>query len=108
MEKLTEYLINNFDKVKIHSTYIDKGDVFVALAGKNNHGNNFIQVAIRKGAKYIITDQKPDSNSQNKKIIIVKNSLNFLKEISIKKRKLYNGKVIGITGSMAKLVLRKI
>ena len=107
MKKLIEYLINNFDKVKIHSNYIDKGDVFIALAGKNNHGNNFIQVAIRKGAKYIITDQKPDLNSQNKKIIIVKNSLKFLKEISIKKRKLYNGKVIGITGSIGKTSIKE-
>ena len=78
MKKLTEYLINNFDKVKIHSNDIDKGDVFVALAGKNNHGNDFIQLAISKGAKYIITDQKPDLNSHNKKIIVVKNSLKFL------------------------------
>ncbi len=107
MKKLTEYLINNFDKVKIHSNYIDKGDVFVALAGKNNHGNNFIQIAIKKGAKYIITDQKPDLNSKNKKIIIVKNSLKFLKAISIKKRKLYNGKVIGITGSIGKTSIKE-
>ncbi len=107
MKKLTEYLINNFDKVKIHSSYLDKGDVFVALAGKNNHGNDFIQVAIKKGAKYIITDQKPDLNSRNKKIIVVKNSLKFLKEISIKKRKLYNGKVIGITGSIGKTSIKE-
>ena len=107
MKKLTEYLINNFDKVKIHSKYIDKGDVFIALAGKNNHGNDFIQVAIKKGAKYIITDQKPDLNSRNKKIILVKNSLKFLKEISIKKRKLYNGKVIGITGSIGKTSIKE-
>ena len=39
MKKLTEYLINNFDTIKIHSNNINKGDVFLALAGKNNHGN---------------------------------------------------------------------
>ena len=107
MKKLNKYLINNFDKIKIHSNHIKKGDVFLALAGKNNHGNDFIQVAIKKGAKYIITDQKPDLNSRNKKIIVVKNSLKFLKEISIKKRKLYNGKVIGITGSIGKTSIKE-
>ena len=71
MKKLTEYLINNFDKVKIHSKYIDKGDVFIALAGKNNHGNDFIEAAIKNGAKYIITDQKPNLNSREEKIIVV-------------------------------------
>ena len=46
MKKLTEYLINNFDKIKIHSNNINKGDVFLALAGINNHGNDFIEDAI--------------------------------------------------------------
>ena len=48
MKKLTEYLINNCDKIKIHSNNINKGDVFLALAGENNHGNNFIEAAVKK------------------------------------------------------------
>ena len=47
MKKLTEYLINNFDKVKIHSNQINKGDVFISLAGKHNHGNDFIRDAFK-------------------------------------------------------------
>ena len=80
MKKLTEYLINNFDKIKINSNDINKGDVFLALAGKNSHGNNFIQYAIKNGARYIITDKRPDLILHNKNIIIVQNSLQFLKE----------------------------
>ena len=56
MKKINEYLISNSDKIKIHSNHIKKGDVFLALAGKNNHGNVFIDDAIKNGAKYIITD----------------------------------------------------
>ena len=107
MKKLTEYLINNFNKIKIHSNNINKGDVFLALAGINNHGNDFIEDAIKNGAKYIITDRKPDLKSYNENIIIVKNSLDFLKKISVEKRKLYNGKVIGITGSIGKTSIKE-
>ena len=64
MKKLTEYLISNFDKVKIHSNYIDKGDVFVALAGKNNHGNNFIQIAIKNAIKDGVPIEKVMSNGE--------------------------------------------
>ena len=80
MKKLTEYLINNSDKIKINSNNINKGDVFLSLAGKNNHGNDFIQDAIKNGARYIITDKKPDLTHQNENIIIVQNSLHFLKK----------------------------
>jgi len=99
--------MNNFDKIKIHSNQINKGDVFLALAGKKNHGNDFIEDAIKKGASYIITDKKIDINSHNENIVVVKNSLHFLKKISVEKRKLYNGKVIGITGSIGKTSIKE-
>ena len=83
MKKLTEYLINNFDKVKIHSNQINKGDVFLALSGKKNHGNDFIEDAIKNGARYIITDKKTDINSHNENIVVVQNSLHLLKKISV-------------------------
>ena len=107
MKKLTKYLIYNFDKIKIHSDNIIKGDVFLALAGKNNHGNDFIEDAIKNGASYIITDLQTDLSTHNKNIITVQNSLQFLKEISVEKRKLYNGKVIGITGSIGKTSIKE-
>ena len=107
MKKLTQYLINNFDKIKIHSNQINKGDVFLALAGKKNHGNDFIEDAIKNEVKYIITDRKPDLKSYNENIIIVQNSLEFLKKISVEKRKLYNGKSLVLLEVLAKLVLRK-
>ena len=99
--------MNNFDKIKIHSNQINKGDVFLALAGKKNHGNDFIEDAIKKGARYIITDKKIDINTHNENIVVVQNSLHFLKKISVEKRKLYNGKVIGITGSIGKTSIKE-
>ena len=51
---IENYLIDNFNKLKINSKEIKKGDVFTALQGKNNHGNIFIEQALIKGVKYVI------------------------------------------------------
>ena len=57
---IEDYLINNKNKLKINSNDILSGDVFVALQGKNNHGNIFVGKALDNGARFIITDRKSD------------------------------------------------
>ena len=39
---IKNYLITNFGKLIINSKNIKKGDVFIALQGKNTHGNDFV------------------------------------------------------------------
>ena len=104
MLKLRKYLLENFNTVKINSKDIQRGDVFIALKGEKKHGNEYILEAINNGAKYIVTDLyfKKDN-----KIIIVKHVLNFLFEVAKEKRKLYKGKVIGITGSVGKTSVKE-
>ncbi len=99
------YIISRRNKVKISSKEIIEGDIFLALKGKNFHGNKFIKSSIKKGAKFCITDNK--NFTENKKIIYVKNIYNYLNNLAIKKRSLYKGKVIGITGSAGKTTLKE-
>lgn len=103
--KIEKYIYNKYNLVKIDSRNIKKGDIFLALRGNNNHGNEFILNAIKNGAKYCITDKK--FNSNNKQIIFVENTLNFITSIAQKKRFSYKGKVIGITGSAGKTTLKE-
>ena len=59
LNKIIEnYLVNNKNKLKINSNDILNGDVFIALQGTKTHGNNYVTQAIKKGARYIITDKK--------------------------------------------------
>ena len=103
--KFEKYVISKRDKLKISSKDIKKGDIFIALKGKNFHGNKFIKSSINKGARYCLTD---NSNfTQNEKVIFVKNIFNYLNELAIRKRELYKGKVIGITGSAGKTTLKE-
>ena len=90
--KFEDYLISTYDRIKISSNDIKKGDIFLALKGKKYHGNKFIDLSLNKGAKYCITDKK--YNGKSTKVILVDNVLKFLTKIAIRKRSLYKGKVV--------------
>ena len=105
--KLTNYIFNNSNKIKIHSKDIKKNDIFLALRGKKYHGNKFIGDAFNLGAKYCITDKKITNSKEKDKILFVENIYLYLKKISVQKRSLFNGEVIGITGSAGKTSLKE-
>ena len=107
IEKIEKYIISSKNKLKINSKDIKKNDIFIALKGSNNHGNKFINKAFTAGAKYCVTDKTFNQINNNKKILLVKDIFTFLKELSIKKRLFYDGKVIAITGSAGKTSLKE-
>lgn len=105
ISEFEKYILKKSNKVKISSKEINKGDIFLALKGKNFHGNQFINSSLRRGAKYCLTDNK--NFTKNSKIIYVNNVINYLNNLALKKRDLYKGKVIGITGSAGKTTLKE-
>lgn len=104
---IDKYIIQSSNKIKINSKDIKKNDVFISLQGVTNHGNKYINDAINSGAKYCVTDRKINLINAQKKILLVKNTFNFLEELSIKKRSIFDGDVIGITGSAGKTSLKE-
>ena len=103
--KFEKYVILKKNKIKISNKDIKKGDIFLALKGKNIHGSKFIQSSIKKGAKFCVTDNVKFAN--NKKVVFIENIIHYLISLAKIKRKLYNGKVIGITGSAGKTTLKE-
>ncbi len=99
------YLISNHNKVKFSSKDIKKGDVFLALKGKNFHGNKFIKSSFKKGARFCVTDN--DDYDYNEKIIYTKNIYQYLTDLAKRKRGVYKGEVVGITGSAGKTTLKE-
>ena len=97
-------IINELKKnnclIKIDSREIKKGDIFVALKGLKDHGYNYIEHAIKQKAKYVISE-KYNPKYKNK-IFRVSNCIETIKKIANYKRKIYSGRVIGITGSAGK------
>ncbi len=106
-EKIYKYIFNSSNKIKINSKDIKKNDIFLALKGKKYHGNRFISDAFESGAKYCITDKKYTDYKKKENILFVENIYSYLKNISIQKRSLFNGEVIGITGSAGKTTLKE-
>ena len=96
----------NYDQ-EINSQNILPGDIFIALAGKNAHGNEYILDALNNGAKYIVTDKLLTNKLISKNILVVDNALNFLFNLATYKRSLFNGKIIGITGSVGKTSVKE-
>ena len=103
---IENYLIDNFDKIKKSSKEIKKGDVFIALQGKNYHGNDFLSKALTNGAKYIITDKEIEVKTLSN-ILQVNDILIHLLKIANKKRNKFNGKIIAITGSIGKTTIKE-
>ena len=106
-DKIKKYIFNNSNKIKINSKDIKKNDIFLALNGKKNHGNKFLVDAFKFGAKYCITDKKYKNSEKTDNILFVENIYSYLKKISVQKRSLFNGEVIGITGSAGKTSLKE-
>ena len=107
MNNIIKYILNNSEKVKIHSNDISDGDVFLALQGNKNHGNNFINKALDCGAKYVLTNKMLDKKFQNSNILYIRELLNFLLKIASQKRSLYKGNIIAITGSVGKTSVKE-
>lgn len=93
------------DNFIIDSRKIAKDDIYVAIVGENNDGNQYVESALEKGAKaVIISDTKylDVDKYKDKTIVIVKDTLKCLQELAKYKRSMYQGKVIAITGSVGK------
>ncbi len=99
------------DQITIDSRrIISKHSLFVALSGSNFDGHAFVRAAFRSGAKaalvrkeYVGEDFGPD-----KVLIRVDEPLRTLQEIAGAYRKKMQAKVIGITGSFGKTMLKDL
>ena len=109
--KILKSMINlnkfeNFHGLAIDSREVKKNNLFLTIKGKNNNGISFISKALKKGAKYIITNKK--IKKFKKKIIKVNNVIKFLNEFATQKREYSSAKIIAITGSAGKTSLKNL
>ena len=110
IENLTDKVIigdTNIDinKIEYNSQKIEQNDIFVAIKGYKEDGNDYIKEAVEKGAVCIVTEDELNVNElPNITIVRVQNSRIALSLIASKyydfpARKL---KLIGITGTKGK------
>lgn len=91
------------NEIKTDTRKINKGDIFVALNGKNYDGHEFIGEALRKGAVACIVEY-----GDNEKCIEVDNSIYALYSLGNYMRNKYNIPLIAITGSNGKTTTKEL
>ena len=93
----------DFKDIVFNSKDIKKGDVFLPLKGENHDGHKFISEAYSLGAICVVSEKK----IENQNYILVENTNTFLEKIARKQRNLFDGLVIGITGSNGKTTTKE-
>ncbi|WP_440909119.1 UDP-N-acetylmuramoyl-L-alanyl-D-glutamate--2,6-diaminopimelate ligase [Candidatus Pelagibacter sp.] len=95
------------NKITINSKEVKKNDIFFAIKGKKNDGHKFLADALNKKASLVVVN-KTQRNIKSSRQIKVKDTLNFLTDISQEYRKNLKTKLITITGSSGKTSLKDL
>ena len=90
----------------IDTRSIKKDCLFIALKGNNFDGNDYVEIALKEGAKYCISDREAVCNNTN--IFYTEDSLLFLQNLALQHRRRFNIPVLGITGSNGKTSTKEL
>jgi murE/murF fusion protein len=107
IKKLTKKNKLGFEGVSINSKKIKKGNLFIAIKGKNYDGNVFAKEALTNKANYCVVQKNINKLDKNK-LIKYPNTKIFLNKLAVLKRNHINTKVIAITGSSGKTTLKTL
>jgi alanine racemase len=86
-----------------------EGLAFFAIRGVNHDGHKFIDQLFKRGVRIFIVESFPSDliNYYDCAFIKVRNTIEALQNLAAYKRKQFGGKVIGITGSTGKTIVKE-
>ena len=91
-----------FSGISFDSSNVKKNDIFFAIKGNRVDGNDFIEAAIKKGSKIIISEKKINKFQKGIFYIQTKNIRKLLAEVSFKIYKKKPKNLIAVTGTNGK------
>lgn len=92
--------------ISIDTRTMKKGEIFICIKGDKYDANDFIDIAIKKGVKAIITDKKVDL--EGIPVIVVENVIESMQKLAEFYLKKMNVKVIAVTGSTGKTTTKNM
>ena len=92
----------NFSGIAFDSSKVKKDNIFFAIKGEKFDGINFVEDAIKKGAKIIISEKKLVKKRKNIITLLSPNVRKLLAEISYKILKKKPKKLVAVTGTNGK------
>ncbi len=93
--------------VSIDTRSLAKNDIFFALKGENFDANAFVDDALKKGAKYVVFDDKT-RYKEDKRYILVDDALETLQQLAHFHRNFLQIPVLAITGSNGKTTTKEL
>lgn len=97
--------------ISIDSRTLKRGDVFIALRGKNFDGHSFLDEAFKKGAAAAIVSREKKAHLSGGKpyiLIGVDDTKKALEKLAFTLREKFKGKVIAVTGSNGKTTTKEM
>jgi UDP-N-acetylmuramoyl-tripeptide--D-alanyl-D-alanine ligase len=88
--------------VSIDSRTVAPGDLFVALAGPNHDGHEYVAAAFAKGGAAAVVQRVPAEVSANAPLIIATDTLAALNDLAAAARARAGGRIVAVTGSVGK------
>ncbi len=105
--KFSSSLSENFESISIDSRQVKKGDFFLALAGENFDGHDFIEEAFENGAAACLISN-PNFFESDKNFILVENTLDTLQTIAKEHLASMPCVKAALTGSNGKTTVKEI
>ncbi|MGB3143450.1 MAG: UDP-N-acetylmuramoyl-tripeptide--D-alanyl-D-alanine ligase [Maribacter sp.] len=99
-------LFLKYPNISTDTRKIKENDIFFALKGDNFNGNTYTRQALKKGASYVVIDEK--EFKVNEKTIVVKDVIQTLQQLANFHRNYSNAKIISLTGSNGKTTTKEL
>ena len=91
-----------FSGISFNSSSIKKNNIFFAIKGSKSDGNNYIEDAIKRGAKVIVSEKKILTKKKDVVFIFSSNVRKLLAEVSYKISYKKIKKLVAVTGTNGK------
>ena len=97
------------DNISIDSRSLQNGErtLFFALVGTNNDAHLYISSLINEGVQNFVVTHIPDNLEKKANYLVVENTLVAFQQFATYYRQLFNFRVIGITGSNGKTIVKE-
>lgn len=95
-------------KVSTDTRTIIENSIFFALKGESHNGNQYAAEALKKGASYVVVDEKQYYQRKDERYIFVEDSLWALKKLATYHRKKLAIPILAITGSNGKTTTKEL
>ena len=88
--------------VSIDSRSVEAGDLFVALAGPNHDGHDFVQAAFDRAAAAAMVSRRPEQRPDGAPLLLVVDTFEGLRTLAGRARERSAAHIVAITGSVGK------